>query len=314
MGEKQHRAMAATALVVAAFGWAVAPVFIRGLSHAYDPYSQTVVRYGVSAVVLLVVSAAFYRADLVRVVRNPGPMLAISALNVIQQTAWVNACYRVTATLALLLLKLSIVFVIAFSYLLFHEERSVIRSRGYQVGTVLSLVGVALILCTDPGTLAPRLDAGTGLALSVSVFWAIYTVWCKHLVHDVHPVPMFTVLAGYTTLGFIALAFAFGDPHTVVTAGLRTTVIAALSGVIAIAIAHTTFHYAQKHLGSAFCTSLLLLNPLFTNAVALYLWQDEALRPMQWCGAAALITGAMLVVRMGTRAQHGLGEKRSWTP
>jgi len=278
-------------------GWATAPVFIRGFSTIYDPYTQSLLRYGSAAVFLLALSLVFYRKDLRTVFCRPRALVAIAALNVIQQCAWVNACYLGTATMAQMISKVSTVFVIAFSFFLFREERTVIRSPVYLGGTLLSFAGVALVLCKDGASLLPQFDAATWLALFVAASWAVYTVWCKHLVSDVHPVAMFTVLALYTTLGFAALSAAFGEPRTLLEASGAITVTAIVSGLVCIAMAHSAYHYAQKHLGSAFCSSFILLNPLLTNAMALYYWSDERLFPTQWVGAATLLGGTFLVVR-----------------
>ncbi len=290
------------ALSAAALGWSLAPVFIRGLSDAYDPYTQVFLRYGSAAAPLVTISFLAYREDLRKVILNPKAMVPLAVLNVVQQCAWTHACYLGTATLAQLISKLSTVFVIVLSYLLFREERAVIKSRVYLSGTLLSFIGVALVLCKDSASLVPRFDLATWLLLLVAVCWAMYTVWCKHLVTDVHPAPMFTVLAVYTTIGFGVAAFLLGEPSTLLEAGMGVNLIAAVSGVVCIAMAHTMFHFAQKHLGSALSSSLILLNPLFTNAIALFLWSDERLIPTQWCGTALLLAGTLLVIWAGHRA------------
>lgn len=100
---------------------------------------------------------------------------------------------------------------------------------------------------------------------------------------------MFTLVAVYTTLMFGVLSFLFGNPHTLLTAGTRTTLLALLSGTLPIAIAHCAFFHAQKHLGAAFCTSITMLNPLMTHFIALLLWHDESMYWIQWAGAILLL-------------------------
>ncbi|MDQ1256894.1 MAG: family transporter [Candidatus Hydrogenedentes bacterium] len=297
--------MSLFALAVSAVGWAAAPVFIRGLADAYDPYTQALTRYAAAAVPLLLLSLVFYRADLWKVFGMASGMLGVSLVNAAQQCAWTVACYRTTATLAQLVAKLSIVFVILFSYFLFREERAVIKSRSYLVGTVASFAGCVLVLCKDPATLMPQFDLATVLLLLVAVLWAVYVVWSRHLVTDVHPVPMFTVLALYTTAMFGVLALLFGDPMTIARAGWRANTLTAASGVICIALSHSFFLYAQKRLGSALCSSIILLNPLITYAMALVFWSDERMVATQWVGTVILILGTFLVTWAGQRAQAG---------
>jgi hypothetical protein len=70
----------------------------------------------------------------------------------------------------------------------------------------------------DDGVVGVALDFPTLLLLTATL-WAVYTVWAKHLVPDVHPVPMFTVLSVYTPIGFAVLAYVTGNTRVMVTAG-----------------------------------------------------------------------------------------------
>jgi drug/metabolite transporter (DMT)-like permease len=139
------------------------------------------------------------------------------------------------------------------------------------------------------------------MLLAMAVLWAVYTVWAKHLVTDVHPVPMFTVLSIYTTIGCAILSVVWGAPSTLVTAGIPPIIIGIISGLIPIALAHPTFHFAQKHLGSALCSSVALFNPLLTYAIALWIFPDEHLVLTQWLGAGVLLAGTLLVIYAGKR-------------
>ena len=287
--------------MVAACGWALAPIFIRQLSTIYDPHTQNLLRYASATLPLFVISIIWFRKDLFTSFRGYKGMLGIAALNVLQQHVWTVGCAGSTATTAQFITKLSIVFVILFSFFLFHEERSVIKSRVYQFGTLLSFAGAAAVISDNPASIVPVLDFPTLMLLATAVLWAAYTVWAKHLVMNVHPIPMFTVLSIYTTLGFAVLSPATGHTFTLVTAGWHPAVIGIVSGLIPIAWAHPSFHYAQKHLGSALCSSVALFNPLVTYAVALWVFPDEHLVLTQWLGAALLLLGTFLVLTAGKR-------------
>lgn len=292
-----RRLAAYTALFVTAFGWALSPIFIRFLSSPYDPYSQAFIRYLSAAVTLLLVSGILYRPGLREAFWNPAT-LGLALVNTLMQTAWTVGIYTTTATVAQFVVKLQVPLIILFSFFLFHEERSVIRKPFFLVGTLLGFAGVGGMLVKNPGaSILPSLSVGTLLIMFVALTWAIYAVWGKHTVAGLHPVPMFTLIAVYTTIAFGMMSIFFGHPHTLVSAGARTTVIALLSGTLPIAIAHCTFHYAQKQLGSAFCNSLIMLNPLLTHCIALTLWRDESMRWIQWTGAAVLLMGTFMVIR-----------------
>jgi len=296
LDSSNHRFNAATALIASAVGWALAPIFIRYLSHYYDPHTQNLLRYACAVPPLVALSLVYHPTDLKAAFRDWRGMGGIALLNVAQQHAWTLGCAGSTATTAQLLSKLSIVFVIILSLILFQEERRGIASPIYLFGTLLSFAGVGLVTVRNPDSFLPVLDVPTLLLLLTALLWGVYTVWGKRLVLTIHPVPMFAVVSIYTTVGFSLLAAFTGHPGHIMDAGLSPFLLGLISGWIPIALAHPAFHYAQRHLGSAFCSSVALFNPLVTYAIALWVFPDEGLLATQWAGAAALMTGTFMVV------------------
>ena len=187
--------------MLASLGWSMAPVFIRYLSDDYDPVSQAFLRYIGGATGLAVFCLVFYRDPFLKLLRRPWPVLAISIHNCVQQYAWTVGCYGTQATVAQLVVKLNVVFIIIFAFVLFREERAVIKSPMYLAGTVLSFFGVAVVLVEYPTNFAFELSGPSLILLLTALFWAIYAVWGKHLATDISPVPMFGAIAILTTIG-----------------------------------------------------------------------------------------------------------------
>ena len=152
------RPAAFVALFAAGCGWATSPVFIRMMTTEHDPYTIMLVRYVAAGLPLVPMTLLLYRDDLKRVLRMPRTMLGLIALNIAQQYVWTNACYGATATSAQLVSKLSVIFVIILSYLLFREERTVIKNPFFVAGTFISFIGVAAVLTKDPASAVPVLD------------------------------------------------------------------------------------------------------------------------------------------------------------
>lgn len=294
--------LAYAGLSVAVVSWGFSPVFIRFLSAPYDPFTQAFLRYGAATVALLILSAWFYPRDFERAWRHAGALLMLAAVLVAYQYTWTAGCSGANPTVAQLISKISLVLVILFSFAIFRDERSVIRSKKFLLGTLLCLVGVAFVLVRDPGRLLPTVDVYTLLVWLSALCWAVYAVWARHVSLNIHPVPMFTVLAVFTTVGLGVLALAFGEPSSLFEAGAYNTGVAVLSGLFPIAAAHPAFHYAQKNLGSAYCNTLELLNPLVTYGVAVMIWPEEQLILTQWLGGALLLMGAFMVVRARRQA------------
>lgn len=293
--------IAVGALGICTLGWTFAPVFIRLLRNDYEPLTQGFVRYVFGATFLVTICLVYHRSALFSLIRNPLPVLGISILNTAQQYAWTAGTYGATATTAQLTVKLSIVFVVIFAYLLFREERAVIRNPLYLIGTTLSLIGVAGVLVRDPQDLSQAFSQGNSLLLFCALTWAIYSVWGKHIVLDIHPLPMFAVVASLTAIGLGTMAVIFEEPSSILDAGTGASVLVAVSGIMAIGGAHPSFHYAQKHFGSAFTNTFTLIMPLTTYCAARVLLPGEKLSMTQGAGAITLLSGTLLIIMVENR-------------
>jgi len=304
-----RQVLAYIALASATAGWAISPIFMRYMKDAYDPWTQAFLRYGFATLILLVISAIWFRPGLKAAFLRPKATLGLALLNATMQTTWTFSLYHTTATTAQLITKTQVLMIIAMSYVLYHEERAVITSPRYVLGTVLGFIGVGGVLLKDPSvTLLPAVDLAAFLLLFTSVCWSIYAVWGKHIVKDLHPVPMFTAVAVYTSTIFAFNMFLFGTPEAIVSSGSHMLGVAALSSILPIAIAHAAYHYAQRHLGSAFCISVMLINPAVTNGLALLFWSDESMNWIQWTGAGVLTLGSFFVIQAQRRASDSRAE------
>lgn len=298
-----RQALAYIALASATAGWAISPIFMRYMKDAYDPWTQAFLRYGFAALILLVISGLWFRPGLKAAFLRPKATLGLAVLNAAMQTTWTFSLYHTTATTAQLITKTQVLMVILISYVLYHEERAVITNPRYIFGTVLGFIGVGGVLLKDPAaSLVPSIDLAAYLLLFTSVCWSIYAVWGKHIVKDLHPVPMFTAVAVYTSSIFAVNMALFGEPGDIASAGPGMLGIAAASSVLPIAIAHAAYHYAQRQLGSAFCISVMLVNPAVTNGLALLFWPDESMNCIQWTGAGVLTLGSYFVIQAQRRA------------
>lgn len=297
----------ATPISVALFliGWALTPVFVRYMSGAYDPYTQAFIRYASASFVLLLYASRYHRTELIKAFFAWRTLLPMSLLVMGMQIAWTVAIYNTTATMAQLVTTLQAPLVILLSFAVFHEERKVIRSPGYIIGSLLCFVGVIAVFMRDDGdSVRFYIDFAMLLLMCVSIAWSIYAVWGRHTAKGLHPVAMFTVLSVYVSIGFIFTMCIFGNPETLWTAGIRMNVTAFVSGVVCIASAHCGFHYAQVRLGSSYCSSIQLGSPFITHLLAYTLWPDEALHWIQWTGGVMLVGGGLLVIR--TRWKKGM--------
>jgi drug/metabolite transporter (DMT)-like permease len=295
--DRRTRTLAGISLAVACFCWSLPPLLIRLLSDAYDPMTLSFARYLWATVVLVPMALLVHRADTLRSLRRVRHLVPLGVFMVVQQYIWTVACYGANPVVAQLVTKLTIVFVIVFAFILFREERGVIRSPAYLLGTAVSLVGLVAVLADEPGEVLPGFNIYSGLLLLTALAWAIYTIWARHLVLDANPLAVYAVISLYTGVGLGVLSVAFFDISTLFTPTPRVLGLTIVAGVVPLAIGHPAFHFAQKHLGAAFSTSTTLSIPLLTYIIALVVLPGTTLFPLQWAGGFLLTGGMLLVIR-----------------
>ncbi|MFP6584982.1 MAG: DMT family transporter [Candidatus Hydrogenedentota bacterium] len=289
-------------LLFVGMAWAIGPVTIRLLRNDYDVYTLALARYIAAVIPLIIYSMIFHRDGLKTALKLSKNLLPLAVMNILMLLTWTFACYVTPAVTAQLIVKISVIFVVMLSFVLFHEERRVIRDPGYLLGTLVSFVGLTIVLTGGTFSLALAVSASSLLLILTALIWAGYAVWMKHLVTNIHPVPLVTVLAFYTTIGLAITAAAMGDITTLVPTDFRIGLIAFISGFVPIAMAHPVYHFAQKHLGSAVCSSWTLLNPLFTFLASLALLPNERLGAIELLGGCVLLSGTLCVTISSNRA------------
>jgi len=290
------------AIMTASIAWGLAPVLIRYLSGAYDPYTQAFIRYFDAAVIMAIICLAGWRRPYLAILRNVRVSGGLALSNVTMQVLWTTCLYHTTATSAALITKVQIVFVILLSYLIFHEERAVIRSPRFLAGTLMGLLGVWGVLLDRPEQgLLPEINLAVLGLIGASIAWAAYAVHGKHVVGNIHPVPLFGAIAAWTAAGLLLVALVAGRPAGAFDVSPFVLLLTILSAAVPIVLAHVTFHYAQRELGAAICGSMILTSPLFTHVISICIWPDEWMNGWQWTGAAVLLAGSYLVVRAKAR-------------
>lgn len=283
------------ALISAGAGWALTPVVIRMTNDVYDPFTLSFYRYALALGPLLAMSLVLYRRDFARALRNPVQIVPLAAIMIVEQWTWVEGLKGTPAATAHLIMKISVVFIIVLSYIAFQEERGVIRSPRFVLGTLTSFAGVALVLNPGQGEWLPRIDFYAFLVILTAVLWALYSVGGKHTVKGLHPVPMFTVLSLYTAGAYGVLAWLYGQPGLVLDLDAKTIGLTAAISIIPLSIAHPLFHHAQIVLGSSYCGTFNLFTPAITYGLALIALPGERLNPTQLLGAGVLLAGTFTV-------------------
>ena len=290
--------------------WAIGPLFIKYFTNMYDVWTQNTFRYGAAALMLLAFSAL--TGDLkYRPSRDQWKRLALVAIpNVVMQSVYAASFYFVYPSLVILVSRTQILFVILISFLIFHDERQVIRSPRFLFGMVLALIGIALVVFGRDLSMLAQLNVsergfwiGTGLSVAYAFLGAIYALSIKRAVRDIPPLVCFTHVSWMTTLGLALPMLATGGYTALHAQPAWGLALMALSALLAIAIAHTAYYAALRDVTATTGSSMLQLTPVLACIFSALLYGDY-LSSLQILGAAAVLLGTWFAALVQAQQHH----------
>ena len=287
--------LATLAIIIALLFWSFSPPFIHYLTKFLDSWTQNSLRYAAASLFWL----PFLLASIPRGRFDHHlwtKALIPTAANIIMQTCWTAALYRITPGFSSLLTKSSLFWIILFSALVCPDERPLFRSKRLWSGLCLCVIGViGTIIFKTNFTATQATTAGIALALSTALTWAVYTVSARLVFRQTDARLGFAVIAIYTTIGLTSLAFIFGQPSQCLHLPLKTWTALIVSGIFSIALAHVLFYSSIKRIGATIPSLLLQVSPFSVLAIS-WLWFGETLTALQWIFGIILVAGAVLAI------------------
>jgi drug/metabolite transporter (DMT)-like permease len=274
--------------------WSLGPIFIKYLTGSLDSWTQNLLRYSVAALfwlpfLLLSIKAKRLDARVWRRAIVPG------AANVIMQSLWAAAFYYVGPAFMVLLTKTNIFWVAAFSFVLFPEERPLVRSSRFRLGLVLSAVGLIGVMYYKVDLAEAGTIKGIIIALFAAFTWGVYTVSAKIAFRDIDSRQGFSVISLYTVGGLALFALPFGQLGASVRLGAWQWACIVISAVTAIAMAHTMYYAAMKRIGATIPALVILAQPFVVLGISNVVF-GESLNGVQLLFGTALLAGAALAI------------------
>ena len=274
--------------------WALGPIFIKYLAGYLDSWSQNLLRYSVASLLWMPflifsikkgrVSARVWRRAVV-------PGLA----NVVMQSFFACAFYYIGPAFMVLLSKSSLIWIAGFSLIFFAEERSLVTSKRFWSGLVLSATGVIGVMCFKEDFTATGTLTGIFLTLAMGFMWAVYTVSARIAFRDIDSRHGFSVISIYTVAGLFVLALLFGDLGGCVKMGPWQWACIVISGATAIALSHTLYYSAMRRIGATIPALVMLVQPFNVLAIS-YVVFKESLNILQLIFGVVLLAGSGLAI------------------
>lgn len=296
---------ATLALLGAMLCWSVVPLFLRYLrDFVHDGWTTNGFRYPIGTLLYLPAFCIAWKN------RNLYPRLWTMALlpfvvNIVGQTLWAWAPYYIDPGLIAFLARSMIIWAAIGSFIVFRDERALLRSPRFGVGMGLAFIGLACIIAFSDWLTSRSTAIGVLIIIGTGMCWAVYGIAMRLNMRTVPVGLAFFVVSLYTSSACLIMMFAWGDAAQVPAAPPLAVAILALSAVVGIAAAHGLYFIAIRSLGVAISTGAGMMTPFITSAVSYFLY-DERLAPMQWIGGIILFAGAVIMIW----AQQHLGREQ----
>lgn len=274
--------------------WALGPIFIKYLTGYLDSWTQNLLRYSVACLVwmpflIFSVKKGRLNAKVWRRAVVPG------AANVIMQSLFACAFYYIGPAFMILLAKSSLIWIAGFSLIFFPEERTLVKSKRFWSGLVLSTTGVIGVICFKEDFTAAGTLTGIALALAMAFMWAVYVISARIAFRDIDSRQGFSVISIYTVAGLFLLELFFGELGDCLKMGAWQWFCVVISGATAIALSHTLYYSAMRRIGATIPALVMLVQPFNVFAIS-YVVFKESLNILQLLFGVILLGGAGLAI------------------
>ncbi|MBN1351236.1 DMT family transporter [candidate division KSB1 bacterium] len=285
---------ATLALLVSILCWSVVPLFLKYFTKHIDGWTANGYRYPFAALLYIPWLFIFFRKG------NLTPdvwkqALLPASINLVGQSLWAWAPYFINPALQAFIVRLSVVWAVMGSFILFSDEQQLLKSKRFWSGILLAITGFLGIVLG--GSKLPADSTLTGIIIIIlcSVFWALYNLAVRRNMNSIDSRLAFGVISLYTAIGCLILMFILGTPSAIFHLPARVNFYLFLSAFIGIATAHVLFYVAMKRIGVAISTSVNLASP-FITAILSYMIFNEILTGVQWGAGVLLASGAILLL------------------
>ncbi len=272
-------ALAALVLGAAAIGFG--PVFVRVAD--VGPVASAFWRVALSVPVLALWAG-------LRVRRPPGgrfgPLLACGLFFAADLGLWHWSIMLTSVANATLLANLNPVFVTLAGFFIFKDR----FSRRFLLGLALALLGAAALMGENV-ELAPERLPGDALGVATAVMYAAYLITVSRLRrdHSALSVLLYSAIASAAALWPVALL----SGERILPASPDGWAPLLALALVSQVLGQGLIIYALAHLSTAFSALTLLVQPVVA-ALAGWVLFDEALGPLAFAGAGAILAGILV--------------------
>ncbi len=299
---------ASIALVIAILCWSTVPLFLRSFIDEFDGWVSNGVRYPFAALLWSIPLIILIRKGHIRPIYFKQAILP-AFVNVMAQVLFAWAPYFLEPGIMMFLSRLSMIFALLGSFILFPDELALARSKTFWFGLFLCVVGFIGINAARGNLSAEGNWKGVLIMVACTCFYGFYGVTVRYSMRGIKPWISFPIICIYTSFCLLIFMFLFGEPARLLDMTVSRLGVVAISAIIGIACAHVFFYYAIEHLGVSICNGCQFVIPFITSTASYFIFEEIFTVPQIVYGVI-LIGGAGLLLK----AQKYLKIKQSPAP
>lgn len=291
---------ATLALAGSVLCWGVVPLFLKYFSPYIDGWTANGYRYPIAVMFYLPVLITFHR-------RYPGRLRTVfrlallpALINLAGQILWAWTPYFIDPGLMAFVVRLSTVWAVIGSFILFPDERRLLKSSLFWLGFSLAVIGFTVMTLTSDQPLTGATLYGLVIVFACSLCWAGYNLTVRRNMYAVDSRIAFGAVSLLTASGLFVLMCGLGEPTAVTRLPMHISVLIVISAFLGIAMAHVLFYVALKRVGVAIATSVNLSGAFITALLSKFLFREE-LTVYQWTAGCGLVIGALLLTLAQTK-------------
>lgn len=290
------------ALILSVFCSSTVPLFLKYFTPYLDAWTVNGYRYIVVSLVIIPIIIILFRKG--KYSKHMWKVALIPAFfNFTQQIAWAWSPYFIDPGLIGFLIKGTVIWSIAGSFIIFVDERYLMKSKMFWFGLTVAILGFIGLSYYGNNISLSGTFFGVILVLTSGLFMASYGLAVKKYFNDTNAIISFSIIAFYTAIGTISLMFILGEPSKINEIPINILLLIAVSAFIGINVAHVLFYVALKHIGVTISYSVSLFSAFFT-AILSYLIYDEKLTLFQWLAGSLIIIGGLITIWAKNRKQN----------
>jgi len=274
-------------LIASSFIWGTSFVAAKIGVEQMDPVFFAMLRFVIASPVLLVVAYLLTEFDL-SIFRDP-MIWGIGLLNAVGSVLQNVGMTHTTATNAVLLIDINVVYVAVLAAVILRER----LTKFMVLGLVIGLLGIGIVATGgDTSQIMSGSFMGNILVLAAGFVWAFYIVYQKKALNK-HPdiLMMTSSVIVVTALTSIPMALAFSRSFAVTSEGLMATFYVAL---LCTGLAFLLYIAGLKGKGALASSIILLLEIVFAMIFA-FLILGEAPTLATAIGGALIVLAIVFV-------------------